>query len=202
MEQAVSGSAPPIHSSVPAGLAPKASVLAAAANLVGLDQEPRAETSAEVTTSDKDDMPKGDAYDDDDEDEGSNDEAIGDTLGDESTSRHTGAKALFLQKLYDILENDDNKQYICWCNRGERVLIKDHEGTAARVRVCACRTKSFLVLINCRVSLALSSGLSQVVLPQYYNHANFKSFVRQLHMYSFRKLQMDSDSDWCGTRGK
>ena len=36
-----------------------------------------------------------------------------------------------------------------------------------------------------------------MVLPQYYNHANFKSFVRQLHMYSFRKLQVDSESDWC-----
>ena len=42
-----------------------------------------------------------------------------------------------------------------------------------------------------------AAGLSNVVLPQYYNHANFKSFVRQLHMYSFRKLQVDSESDWC-----
>ena len=40
-----------------------------------------------------------------------------------------------------------------------------------------------------------AAGLSNVVLPQYYNHANFKSFVRQLHMYSFRKLQVESG--WC-----
>ena len=41
------------------------------------------------------------------------------------------------------------------------------------------------------------TGLSIHVLPKYYKHSNFKSFVRQLHVYRFRKLQVDAESDWC-----
>ena len=118
-------------------MAATTTVLTAAANLVGLDQElPRRDTP-EVAVSD-DTLKVDDDNDDDDDDNESSDEVMGDSLGstDETASRHTGAKALFLQKLYDILENEENKEYICWCGNGERVLIKDHAGAqSARVKL-------------------------------------------------------------------
>ena len=114
-------------------MAATTTVLTAAANLVGLDQElPRRDTP-EVAVSD-DTLKVDDDNDDDEDDNESSDEVMGDSLGstDETASRHTGAKALFLQKLYDILENEENKDYICWCGNGERVLIKDHAGAKIR----------------------------------------------------------------------
>ena len=92
-------------------------VLTAAANLVDGDKEP------DETLTIHHDEDDHDEYDDD----GESDEEGGD--GMVKRGRHTGAKSLFLQKLYDILENDENDEFISWANNGEHVLIKDPEGT-------------------------------------------------------------------------
>lgn len=67
------------------------------------------------------------------------------------------AKTRFLQLLYDLLETETHNTLIDWCPRGESIIIKDID------------------------------QFSEMVLPTVFNHKNFSSFVRQLHMYYFKK---------------
>ena len=63
----------------------------------------------------------------------------------------------FLLKLYNILENDEYKNIISWSEDGNNFVIHN--------------THSF----------------SQNILPQYFKHNNYSSFIRQLNMYNFHK---------------
>ena len=70
----------------------------------------------------------------------------------------------FLVKLYTILNDEQYTSYIHWSSDGKSVIISD------------------------------PNGLTKKVLPQYYNHHNFASFVRQLNMYNFRKIRSEQKS--------
>lgn len=63
----------------------------------------------------------------------------------------------FIFKLYDILKNTLYKNIICWNNDGTAILIKD------------------------------SLKLCEIVLPIFFKHNNYSSFVRQLNLYGFHK---------------
>lgn len=63
----------------------------------------------------------------------------------------------FLSKLYDILYENKNKEIIDWDIEGKKIIIKD--------------------IIN----------FCNIVLPKYYKHQNYSSFVRQLNLYGFHK---------------
>ena len=71
----------------------------------------------------------------------------------------------FLDKLYAILSDDSYSQYIHWSPDGLYVIISD------------------------------PNGLSKKVLPEFYKHHNFSSFVRQLNMYNFRKVRTSNKRD-------
>ena len=71
----------------------------------------------------------------------------------------------FLDKLYAILSNDKYSQYIHWSPDGLYVIISD------------------------------PNGLTKKVLPEFYKHHNFSSFVRQLNMYNFRKVRTSNKRD-------
>ena len=71
----------------------------------------------------------------------------------------------FLSKLYKILNTKEYNPYIHWSNDGLSVIISD------------------------------PAGLTKKVLPKYYNHHNFASFVRQLNMYNFHKIRTDPKSN-------
>lgn len=71
--------------------------------------------------------------------------------------------AAFLAKLFEILEIPEFKEFIDWQPDGQSFLIKKVE------------------------------DFSRIVLPQYYKHNNFQSFVRQLNMYSFSKTRHDAN---------
>ena len=71
----------------------------------------------------------------------------------------------FLSKLYKILDDKEYTSYIHWSQDGLSVIISD------------------------------PSGLSKKVLPKFYNHHNFASFVRQLNMYNFHKIRTDPKSN-------
>jgi len=68
----------------------------------------------------------------------------------------------FIRKTYDILEEARFPQYIDWSADGTAIVIKK------------------------------PSEFSQKVLPVYFKHNNFTSFVRQLNMYNFHKRRTQS----------
>ncbi|NXA96009.1 HSF2 protein, partial [Melanocharis versteri] len=68
----------------------------------------------------------------------------------------------FLSKLWALLGETPSNQLITWSQNG----------------------KSFVVLNERR--------FAKEILPKYFKHNNMASFVRQLNMYGFRKVQMDS----------
>ena len=63
----------------------------------------------------------------------------------------------FLSKLHDILKDNTFKEIIHWDTDGKRVIISD------------------------------VANLCNIVLPKFYKHHNYSSFVRQLNMYGFHK---------------
>ena len=71
----------------------------------------------------------------------------------------------FLLKLYEILKTKSYYQYINWSEDGKSIVIKD------------------------------ITGLTKKVLPKFYKHHNFASFVRQLNMYNFHKIRSTSSSN-------
>ena len=66
-------------------------------------------------------------------------------------------KKSFLSKLYDILNNTTYKEIIHWNKEGGVIIIAD---------------------VN---------KFSTMIMPKYYNHCKYSSFVRQLHLYGFHK---------------
>lgn len=73
-------------------------------------------------------------------------------------TRKAGGPAVFLLKLWDILENANfNGEAIAWCATGEGFEVKDQKLMAEKV------------------------------LPIMFRHNNFASFQRQLNYFGFRK---------------
>ncbi|EAR83599.2 HSF-type DNA-binding domain protein (macronuclear) [Tetrahymena thermophila SB210] len=73
----------------------------------------------------------------------------------------------FLVKTYEMLENQEHKDIVCWSEDGKSFLIKKH------------------------------NEFRDQVLPQYFKHNNYSSFVRQLNMYDFHKVRNEStDSEY------
>ena len=65
----------------------------------------------------------------------------------------------FLSKLFDILNNTNNNSAISWDSEGKKIVISDI------VKLC------------------------NEVLPKFYNHKNYSSFIRQLNLYGFHKTR-------------
>ncbi|KAJ3054247.1 hypothetical protein HK097_002279 [Rhizophlyctis rosea] len=66
-------------------------------------------------------------------------------------------KTTFIQKLHNILEDENYRHLICWGNMGASFLVLD------------------------------SVEFSKSVLPKVFKHNNYTSFVRQLNLYGFHK---------------
>ena len=65
----------------------------------------------------------------------------------------------FLSKLFDILSNTNNNSAISWDSEGKKIVISDI------VKLC------------------------NEVLPKFYKHKNYSSFIRQLNLYGFHKTR-------------
>jgi len=76
------------------------------------------------------------------------------------TSSHFSkdARNQFVLKLYDILEDGSNAEYISWDADGKAVLLKDQ------------------------------AQLLEKVLPKYFSLTNYHSFIRQFSYYGFKKM--------------
>ncbi|CAO3625562.1 unnamed protein product [Cunninghamella blakesleeana] len=70
----------------------------------------------------------------------------------------TRTQAVFVNKLYNMLEDDSIRNLIHWSENGDLF--------------CVVNPTTF----------------SELVLPQYFKHNNWQSFVRQLNMYGFHKV--------------
>ena len=66
-------------------------------------------------------------------------------------------RSLFLVKAYDMVDRADINDIICWNKEGNGFIVRDVE------RLC------------------------DEVLPNYFKHSNFASFVKQLNIYKFEK---------------
>ena len=71
----------------------------------------------------------------------------------------TRAVPAFLSKLFDLVEDPTNMSIIAWTDYGTSFSIKD------------------------------GHKFSTELLPQKFKHSNLASFLRQLNMYSFRKVR-------------
>ncbi|CBJ31355.1 Heat Shock transcription factor [Ectocarpus siliculosus] len=76
-----------------------------------------------------------------------------------------GAPASFLNKLWNILNEPHLSKHITWNQDGDGIVV-NHPAQFAKA-----------------------------VLPKYYKHNNYQSFVRQLNIYGFHKTRHDDDGD-------
>ncbi|RCI03602.1 stress-responsive transcription factor hsf1 [Rhizopus stolonifer] len=78
----------------------------------------------------------------------------------DDTSKFTGQKGVpaFLNKLYNMIDDESTNILIRWSRDGKSFLVEKHEEFA------------------------------KTVLPRFYKHNTFASFVRQLNMYDFHKI--------------
>ncbi|EGR30077.1 hypothetical protein IMG5_142700, partial [Ichthyophthirius multifiliis] len=73
----------------------------------------------------------------------------------------------FLLKTYEMLENQNYQDIVCWNEDGKSFLIRKQ------------------------------NAFRDQLLPQYFKHNNYASFVRQLNMYDFHKVRNESgDSEY------
>lgn len=81
------------------------------------------------------------------------------TLNAGTNSGVPGKKSPFVVKLWRMINDPLNASYIHWIDNGTSFQVADRE------------------------------AFMKYVLPQYFKHNNFSSFVRQLNMYGFHKIQ-------------
>ena len=80
-------------------------------------------------------------------------------IGKKRTRTKNRQSESFLTKLYDILNSANYRNIISWDEEGKKLLIFD------------------------------SMKLSNEVLPKFYKHRNYSSFIRQLNLYGFHKTK-------------
>ncbi|XP_027342311.1 heat stress transcription factor A-8 [Abrus precatorius] len=73
----------------------------------------------------------------------------------------SGSVAPFLKKCYDMVEDQKTESIISWSEGGDSFVILD------------------------------ITEFSVTLLPTYFKHNNFSSFIRQLNIYGFRKIDTD-----------
>ena len=86
-------------------------------------------------------------------------------LGKKRKSSNDSKSDRFLFKLYEILNKEEYNKIIHWSKNG-----------------------SYIVITNIH-------ALSKNILPTYFNHQNYSSFVRQLNMYNFHKIRTNPNKN-------
>ncbi|KAI8139694.1 hypothetical protein BJV82DRAFT_241451 [Fennellomyces sp. T-0311] len=79
----------------------------------------------------------------------------------------------FVKKLWFIINDSATDSYACWADNGQKIYVPD------------------------------AAAFAKSVLPQYFKHNNWQSFVRQLNLYGFRKVcdsEVSANSNLCDQR--
>ncbi|CAD8100053.1 unnamed protein product [Paramecium sonneborni] len=84
-----------------------------------------------------------------------------DSQSQSSEQRQKGSVPSFLVRLFDIMENEDLKEIIGWNTEGNAFIVRNQQ------------------------------LLADKILPKYFKHKNYPSFLRQLNMYNFKKSKAD-----------
>ena len=84
---------------------------------------------------------------------------LGKKRGTKSKKSSDSKTDKFLLKLYEILNNEEYNKIIHWSKNG-----------------------SYIIITNIHL-------FTRKILPIYFNHQNYSSFVRQLNMYNFHKIR-------------
>ncbi|KAL6187557.1 hypothetical protein ACLB2K_038955 [Fragaria x ananassa] len=79
----------------------------------------------------------------------------------EGSSSADASVAPFLKKCYEMVDDEETDSIISWSESNDSFVIKDVTQFSVRM------------------------------LPQYFKHSNFSSFMRQLNIYGFRKIDPD-----------
>ncbi|KAL6186990.1 hypothetical protein ACLB2K_043106 [Fragaria x ananassa] len=79
----------------------------------------------------------------------------------EGSSSAEASVAPFLQKCYEMVDDEETDFIISWSESNDSFVIKD------------------------------VTQFSVMMLPKYFKHSNFSSFMRQLNIYGFRKIDPD-----------
>eukprot|EP00596_Hydrurales_sp_CCMP1899_P000627 CAMPEP_0119035866 /NCGR_PEP_ID=MMETSP1177-20130426/3125_1 /TAXON_ID=2985 /ORGANISM="Ochromonas sp, Strain CCMP1899" /LENGTH=535 /DNA_ID=CAMNT_0006994721 /DNA_START=39 /DNA_END=1643 /DNA_ORIENTATION=- len=90
--------------------------------------------------------------------------SFGEDGEDEERSGSNTSGSSFTKKLYEILDSADATDIICWTADGASFEVKEPK------------------------------RLELQILPKYFRHARFQSFVRQLNFYSFKKVSKERSS--------
>lgn len=75
--------------------------------------------------------------------------------------KDSGKISGFIEKLFDIVNREENQPYVGWSEEYHRQAF----------------------------TIKAPVDFSTIVLPKYFKHTNFCSFVRQLNIYGFKKLE-------------
>ncbi|ODV89881.1 hypothetical protein CANCADRAFT_19045, partial [Tortispora caseinolytica NRRL Y-17796] len=75
------------------------------------------------------------------------------------TSAQPKARPAFVVKLWSMVNDPENSKYMHWTDDGTAFIVTGRE------------------------------QFEKSVLPKYFKHSNFSSFVRQLNMYGWHKVQ-------------
>ncbi|CAK8562403.1 unnamed protein product [Lathyrus sativus] len=78
-----------------------------------------------------------------------------------SQQQRPSPAAVFLTKIYDMLDDSQTDDIICWSSNGNSFVVGQQ------------------------------IEFARDLLPKYFKHNNFSSFVRQLNTYGFRKIASD-----------
>lgn len=77
----------------------------------------------------------------------------------QSSTRHTKTRPAFVNKVWSMLNDESNMNLIQWSEDGKSFIVVNREEFVHQI------------------------------LPKYFKHSNFASFVRQLNMYGWHKVQ-------------
>ena len=103
---------------------------------------------------------------------------INDILGNENNQNGneqqlSAAVPIFLCKVWQLVNDEKNKELISWSASGNSFIIHDPVRTN-------CIFTYFI--------FGIQANFAKQVLPNYFKHQRVDSFIRQLNMYGFKKV--------------